>query len=36
MKVRWYVTDGMEGLGILEASKLISGKVCFWDYIAWL
>jgi len=35
MKVRWYVTDGKEELGLLEVSKLIRGKVCFCDYIAW-
>jgi hypothetical protein len=34
MKVRWYVTDGKEELGLLEVSKLISGKVCSLDYIA--
>jgi len=35
MKVRWYVTDEKEELGLLEVSKLIRGKVCFWDYIPW-
>jgi len=34
MKVIWYVTDGKEELGLLEVSKLISGKVCFCHYIA--
>jgi hypothetical protein len=34
MKVRPYVTDREEGLGLLEVSKLISGKLRFGVYVA--